>query len=221
MSGPKAWNPERASWRTAIQPKLVRSVNTTSSSAEMGRTAAHTTSSFNCPITSPVGSHINDGGPTKKPSAPSPVQRSNTYALLTLRLAQQQRERRAGCSGSDGSKLDDVTVIIASCVEGMEDEVVRDAFRRRKVRMELAPGYAEGRNAERTTSNATTWAKSDASDCTTKTTEGSRERMIYDTGGSRTPRAAWYPFFDDINAISSKHKIGARNRPLRALKTAG
>ena len=45
---------------------------------------------------------------------------------------------------ADGSKLEDATEIIASCAEDMhtlwEDEVVQELLRRRRIRLELAPG---------------------------------------------------------------------------------
>ena len=49
-----------------------------------------------------------------------------------------------GSGGTDGSKLEDATEIIASCAEDMkalwEDATVRDVLKRRRIRMELAPG---------------------------------------------------------------------------------
>ena len=44
----------------------------------------------------------------------------------------------------DGNRLEDATEIIASCAEDMhtlwEDEVVQELLRRRRIRLELAPG---------------------------------------------------------------------------------
>lgn len=215
-----------------IQLNLVRSINTILDvlSTEMGKTGAHPTSPmsspFARPVTSPASTNSShESSPTNEASTPSPVQFSNTHALLKLRLAPLRRveadlkqligaasdevpetpgiglwgngsgshahppddenaaapfeagsvgRRRPSeyyvrsnatwreavlsayhringhetegrvSNGSDGSKLDDATEIIASCADDMqalwEDDVVRDVLRRRKIRMELAPG---------------------------------------------------------------------------------
>ncbi|KAI0699036.1 G-alpha-domain-containing protein [Cerioporus squamosus] len=140
------------------------------------------------------------------------------------KISRNDDPARAG-GAADGEKLEDATEIIASCAEDMHalwsDEVVQDLLRRRRIRMELAPGFflndilrIAARDYEPTDDdivrarlrtvgvqeyklvmeNYERPAGPSASDV-------SREWMIYDVGGSRTSRAAWYPYFDDANAI--------------------
>ncbi|RPD53456.1 G-alpha-domain-containing protein [Lentinus tigrinus ALCF2SS1-7] len=126
---------------------------------------------------------------------------------------------------ADGERLEDATDVIASCAEDMhalwKDEVVQELLKRRRIRMELAPGFflndiirIAARDYEPTDDdivrarlrtvgvqeyrlameNYERPVGATASDV-------SRDWMIYDVGGSRTSRAAWYPYFDDANAI--------------------
>ncbi|KAI0366082.1 G-alpha-domain-containing protein [Pilatotrama ljubarskyi] len=128
-------------------------------------------------------------------------------------------------AGADGqATLDDATEIIASCADDMrtlwDDPVVREVLKRRKIRMEQSPGFFLDdimRIAERTyeptdddvvrarlrtlgvQEHRLVMERSGASSLATN--DVAREWMIYDVGGSRTSRAAWFPYFDDANAI--------------------
>ncbi|KAI0360284.1 G-alpha-domain-containing protein [Trametes cingulata] len=129
-----------------------------------------------------------------------------------------------GADAQAQAKLEDATEIIASCAEDMRalwaDPVVREVLRRRKIRMEQSPGFFLddiARIAERTyeptdddvvrarlrtlgvQEHRLVMERSGASSLATN--DVAREWMIYDVGGSRTSRAAWFPYFDDANAI--------------------
>ncbi|PIL26881.1 hypothetical protein GSI_11061 [Ganoderma sinense ZZ0214-1] len=109
---------------------------------------------------------------------------------------------------ADGSKLEDATEIIASCAADMkalwEDQVVLDLLRRRKIRMELSPGFFLD-DIDRITQRDYQPSDQDVVRARLRTigvqeyklvmenydpppaaTEVSREWMIYDVGGSRT-----------------------------------
>ncbi|KAL7283882.1 hypothetical protein ACG7TL_001153 [Trametes sanguinea] len=154
--------------------------------------------------------------------------RSNNSWRDALRSAYQglhgEGDTRAVATLDGQSKLEDATEIIASCAEDMQslwnDPVVRDVLRRRKIRMELMPGFflddiarIAVRNYEPTDDDVVrarlrtlgvqehrlVMERSGVSSLATN--DVSREWMIYDVGGSRTSRAAWFPYFDDANAI--------------------
>ncbi|TFK81584.1 G-alpha-domain-containing protein [Polyporus arcularius HHB13444] len=136
------------------------------------------------------------------------------------RISGNDDPSRAG-GAADGIKLDDATEIIASCAEDMQalwsDEVVQDVLRRRKIRPELAPGFflndilrLAARDYEPTDDDIVRARlrtvgvqeyKIVMESYAPSASDVSREWMIYDVGGSRTSRAAWYPYFDDANAI--------------------
>ncbi|KAH9887394.1 G-alpha-domain-containing protein [Cubamyces lactineus] len=151
--------------------------------------------------------------------------RSNVSWRETLRSAYQglhgdnngQQQSSATLDGQ--SKLEDATEIIASCAEDMQalwsDPVVREVLKRRKIRMEQTPGFFLDDIARIAVRN---YEPSDDDVVRARlrtlgvqehrlvmernaTNDVSREWMIYDVGGSRTSRAAWFPYFDDANAI--------------------
>ncbi|KAI0824950.1 G-alpha-domain-containing protein [Trametes gibbosa] len=154
--------------------------------------------------------------------------RSNQSWRDALRCAYQgfgaggEQQQRAAAVYE--GKLTDATEIIASCADDMialwEDEVVRGILKRLKIRPEQSPGFflddiariaARGyepsdedvvRSRLRTLGvqeHKLVMERSGISALATN--DVSREWMIYDVGGSRTSRAAWFPYFDDANAI--------------------
>ncbi|TBU47929.1 G-alpha-domain-containing protein [Dichomitus squalens] len=153
--------------------------------------------------------------------------RSNDTWRETVRSAYHKlsgnEEAVRGTVVTDGSKLEDATEIIASCADDMkalwEDQVVRDLLKRKRIRMELSPGFFLNdidritqrdyepsdndvvRSRLRTVGVQEYKLVMEKYERSAPTTEVAREWMIYDVGGSRTSRAAWYPYFDDANAI--------------------
>ncbi|KAI8971334.1 G-alpha-domain-containing protein [Trametes punicea] len=156
--------------------------------------------------------------------------RSNTSWREALRSAYQGLHGESNgelhpTATLDGqSKLEDATEIIASCAEDMQalwtDPVVQQVLKRRKVRMEQSPGFflddiprIAVRNYEPSDDDVVrarlrtlgvqehrlVMERNGVPSLATN--DVSREWMIYDVGGSRTSRAAWFPYFDDANAI--------------------
>ncbi|KAI0324728.1 G-alpha-domain-containing protein [Cubamyces sp. BRFM 1775] len=155
--------------------------------------------------------------------------RSNVSWRETLRSAYQglhgDSEQQLSSASLDGqSKLEDATEIIASCAEDMQalwtDPVVREVLKRRKIRMEQTPGFflddiarIAVRDYEPSDDDVVrarlrtlgvqehrlVMERNGVSSLATN--DVAREWMIYDVGGSRTSRAAWFPYFDDANAI--------------------
>ncbi|KAI0634650.1 G-alpha-domain-containing protein [Trametes polyzona] len=156
--------------------------------------------------------------------------RSNHSWRDALRSAYQglgsANDRATAAATADGqAKLADANDVIASCAEDMqalwEDAVVQELLRRRKIRMELSPGFfldniprIASRNYEPSDDDIVrarlrtlgvqehrlVMERSHGMS-SLATNDISREWLIYDVGGSRTSRAAWFPFFDDANAI--------------------
>ncbi|KAH9930402.1 G-alpha-domain-containing protein [Epithele typhae] len=152
--------------------------------------------------------------------------RANAAWRDVLKSASGRRGEESGTerTGLPTERLESAKEIIASCAEDMlalwADCAVRELLRRRRIKMELAPGFflddiarIAQRDYEPTDGDIVrarlrtvgvqeyklTMEKYGASRA--PTTEVGRDWMIYDVGGSRTARAAWYPFFDDANAI--------------------
>ncbi|KAI1784642.1 G-alpha-domain-containing protein [Ganoderma leucocontextum] len=160
-----------------------------------------------------------DGTARRRPTEFS-VRANNTWREAVrsayYRIAGSEDSARAT---ADGSKLENATEIIASCAEDMialwQDPVVRDLLNRRKIRMELSGGFFLN-DIDRITQRDYQPSDNDVVRSRLRTigvqeyklvmesyaaTEVSREWMIYDVGGSRTSRGAWFPFFDDAHAI--------------------
>ncbi|KAI0830330.1 G-alpha-domain-containing protein [Trametes gibbosa] len=107
--------------------------------------------------------------------------------------------------------------IIAGCAEDMKtiwnDPAVREMLIRKGVRMEATPGFFLNdidriavRDYEPTDSDVVrarlrTLGVQEHRIKFTKGPAAGSEWYIYDVGGSRTQRYAWYPYFDDCDAI--------------------
>lgn len=115
------------------------------------------------------------------------------------------------------SKDDEITEVIAGCHEDMvalwEDSVIKDMLARRKTRMEESPGFFLA-DAERIAARNYQPTDDDIIRARLRTVgvqeykfvfENGRtvgqEWRLYDVGGTRSSRAAWYPYFDDVDAI--------------------
>ncbi|KAH9948058.1 G-alpha-domain-containing protein [Amylocystis lapponica] len=138
------------------------------------------------------------------------------------------RRNRSGSGGAVGpcargtpDELADTTKVIAGCKDDMvalwNDEVVRAMLRRRRIRLEETPGFFLD-DIERIASRTYEPSDDDVVRARLRTLGVqeynivfenqkpsdmlmSKEWTIYDVGGSRTSRAAWLPYFEDINAI--------------------
>ncbi|GLB44538.1 putative G protein alpha subunit [Lyophyllum shimeji] len=112
---------------------------------------------------------------------------------------------------------DEITEIIASCKDDIkelwEDPVVTEMLNRRKVRLEDSPGFFLN-DADRLATRNYQPTDDDVIRARLRTLGVQEYRFIfdhgrtvgqewrlYDVGGTRSSRAAWYPYFDDVDAI--------------------
>ncbi|KAL0952601.1 hypothetical protein HGRIS_006856 [Hohenbuehelia grisea] len=123
-----------------------------------------------------------------------------------------------GSNGRTKKDIDEeVTEVIAGCREDMrtlwEDRVVREMLARRKVRIEDAPGFFLN-DADRIATRTYEPTDDDVIRARLRTLGVQEYRFVFDSGrtvgqtwhmfdvgGTRSSRAAWYPYFDDVDAI--------------------
>ncbi|EIW56415.1 G-alpha-domain-containing protein [Trametes versicolor FP-101664 SS1] len=107
--------------------------------------------------------------------------------------------------------------IIAGCAEDMKaiwhDPVIREMLGRKGIRMEVTPGFFlndidriavrdyEPTNDDVVRARLRTLGVQEHRIKFNKGPAAGSEWCIYDVGGSRTQRIAWYPYFDDCDAI--------------------
>ncbi|CDO77487.1 hypothetical protein BN946_scf184902.g21 [Trametes cinnabarina] len=118
-------------------------------------------------------------------------------------------------SEGQGARYQDAQVretadIIAGCAEDMkaiwEDQTVREMLGRKGIRMETTPGLIAVRDYQPTDDDVVrarlrTLGVQEHRIRFDKGPAAGSEWCIYDVGGSRTQRIAWYPYFDDCDAI--------------------
>ncbi|KAI0717210.1 G-alpha-domain-containing protein [Cerioporus squamosus] len=137
-----------------------------------------------------------------------------------------QQPRRSSVSrfSEAQSELEDVepnveqaSEVIAACAEDMYtlwmDPVVRAVLDRRGMRPEEGPGFFlndvkriamwdyQPSDDDVVRARLRTMGVQEHRFIFEKGSEAGREWLIYDVGGARSLRHAWYPYFDDINAI--------------------
>lgn len=109
--------------------------------------------------------------------------------------------------------------VLTSCAEDIKalwaDDVVQEMLRRRKLRLDLLPGFfLHERDVNRIARRDYTPSDDDVVRSRLRTLGVQEHRILfetgpaagtewclYDVGGSRTQRAAWFPYFDDCDAI--------------------
>ncbi|KDQ49993.1 hypothetical protein JAAARDRAFT_63399 [Jaapia argillacea MUCL 33604] len=166
----------------------------------------------------------------ESPSAPltaSPFDspRRPEFCVRSWKGALERNDHVKSATSSRGSNLghgnsldsDEATDVIAECREDMkalwQDEIVRHLLGSRKMRMENSAGFFLN-DIDRIATRSYSPNDDDVVRARLRTLgvqehrltfeegpETGREWVIYDVGGSRTMRAAWVPFFDDVNAI--------------------
>ncbi|KAF9529163.1 guanine nucleotide binding protein, alpha subunit [Crepidotus variabilis] len=117
----------------------------------------------------------------------------------------------------DRDPEEDIAELLAECREDIkklwEDNTIREVLNRRKVRLEDAPGFFIN-DADRIASREYQPTDDDVIRARLRTlgvqeykfifdhgrTMG-QEWRLYDVGGTRSSRGAWYPYFDDVDAI--------------------
>lgn len=141
--------------------------------------------------------------------------RANSTWKLNLKAF--DRQAQGAMQRSKESRARDTAEIIAGCAEDMraiwEDPTVRQMLRRRKVRMEAASGFFlndveriaqrdyQPSNDDIVRARLRTLGVQEYRINFEKGPAAGSEWCLYDVGGSRTQRAAWFPYFDDCDAI--------------------
>ncbi|KAF8970665.1 guanine nucleotide binding protein, alpha subunit [Flammula alnicola] len=112
---------------------------------------------------------------------------------------------------------EDIVEVIASCRQDIkalwEDDIVGEMLNRRKIRLEDAPGFFIN-DTERLATRDYQPTDDDVIRARLRTLGVQEYRFIfdhgrtmgqewrlYDVGGTRSSRGAWYPYFDDVDAI--------------------
>uniref|UniRef100_A0A8H7XMK7 Guanine nucleotide-binding protein alpha-4 subunit n=1 Tax=Psilocybe cubensis TaxID=181762 RepID=A0A8H7XMK7_PSICU len=120
-------------------------------------------------------------------------------------------------NGKPKNEEEDIVDIIASCRDDIkalwDDDIVRETLSRRKVRLEDAPGFFIT-DAERIANRDYQPTDDDVIRARLRTLGVQEYRFIfdhgrtmgqewrlYDVGGTRNSRSAWYSYFDDVDAI--------------------
>ncbi|KZT18573.1 G-alpha-domain-containing protein [Neolentinus lepideus HHB14362 ss-1] len=133
------------------------------------------------------------------------------------------RSPKTSSIGHSSLESDDATDVIAECREDIkalwEDHIVKQVLKRRKVRVEESAGFFLNdidriavhsynptdedvmRARLRTVGIQEHHMTLDEGESRVSRPEFGRDWIIYDVGGCRTQRAAWVPYFEDVNAI--------------------
>jgi guanine nucleotide-binding protein subunit alpha len=126
----------------------------------------------------------------------------------------QERGRRRGAESPDS---DDATGVIAGCRQDIKalwaDPIVHDLLAKRKIRLADSADFFLG-EVDRIATRTYDPSDDDIVRARLRTVGVQEHRLkfeggpvtggewaIYDVGGSRTSRAAWLPYFDDVTAI--------------------
>ncbi|KAI9058714.1 G-alpha-domain-containing protein [Trametes sanguinea] len=171
------WEAERASWRMVIQLNLIRGINSILDllAEEIAGGPAPALAGD-----SDVSDDEGMGPSAYPPRTGSMLHFTGKHRLLKLRLAplrtvQRDLEMRIGIQAGANPFLNDIDRIAVRDYQPTDDDVVRARLRTlgvQEYRIKFNKGPATG-----------------------------SEWYIYDVGGSRTQRIAWYPYFDDCDAI--------------------
>ncbi|CAL1698353.1 unnamed protein product [Somion occarium] len=159
--------------------------------------------------------------PKSKPKSQEVFVRSSGWKT-TLRAANGRRSSDARHEAGSVRRTTEVdarraTEVIASCGDDIktlwEDETVQEMLKRRRVRLDDTPGFFLA-DIDRIARRDYVPSDNDVMRARLRTLgvqehkihfqEGPAAGMdwiIYDVGGSRTQRPAWFPYFDDCDAI--------------------
>ncbi|KAF8889105.1 guanine nucleotide binding protein, alpha subunit [Infundibulicybe gibba] len=135
----------------------------------------------------------------------------------TLRSTRTESPNAGSARRKSKDKDDEISEVIASCREDIkaiwEDPLIQEMLTRRKARLEDSPGFFLN-DTERIATQTYQPTDDDVIRARLRTlgvqeykfifdhgrTIG-QEWRIYDVGGTRSSRGAWYPYFDDVDAI--------------------
>ncbi|KAH9945654.1 G-alpha-domain-containing protein [Amylocystis lapponica] len=139
--------------------------------------------------------------------------RSPSPGACVAPAADDEQERE----GQSAPNVQSAAEAVASCAEDMAalwaDADVQAALARRRIQLEESPGFFLN-DVKRVAARGYEPSDDDVVRARLRTmgvqeyrfvfehgSETGREWLIYDVGGARSLRHAWYPYFDDINAI--------------------
>ncbi|OBZ74732.1 Guanine nucleotide-binding protein alpha-1 subunit [Grifola frondosa] len=171
-----------------------------------------------------IGLSASDEAYSSPPSSPVIGQKERRHQEFFVRSTSgwkgQTHNRRLSELGGRKSKeaLNRETIeIIAGCADDMkaiwEDISIRDMLHRRGIRMEATPGFFlndidriatrhyEPSDGDIVRARLRTLGVQEYKIKFDKGSAAGSEWCLYDVGGSRTQRPAWYPYFDDCDAI--------------------
>ncbi|TFK90902.1 G-protein alpha subunit [Polyporus arcularius HHB13444] len=155
------------------------------------------------------------------PGSPTmgPAQRKQEFFVRSSTSWKHNRSASEAAGGrrSKESQMRETADILAGCADDMkaiwQDTTVREMLLRKGIRMETTPGFFLN-DIDRIASREYQPSDNDVVRARLRTlgvqehkikfTKGpaaGSEWCIYDVGGSRTQRIAWYPYFDDCDAI--------------------
>ncbi|KAI9448616.1 guanine nucleotide binding protein, alpha subunit [Lactarius psammicola] len=149
-------------------------------------------------------------------------------ALERFRARPQEAQESARAADARVRKAAEVTEVVVGCAEDMkalwEDNAVREMLRRKKVRMEEEPGFFLN-DIERIATRDYEPSDNDVIRARLRTLgvqeysfwveQTGHEWLMYDVGGTRSSRAHWYPYFDDMEAIIFLAPISSFDERLR------
>jgi len=149
-------------------------------------------------------------------------------ALERFRIRPQDAHEDARAADARVRKAAEVTEVVVGCAEDMkalwEDAAVQGMLRRKKIRMEEAPGFFLN-DIERIATRNYEPSDDDVIRARLRTLgvqeysfwveQAGHEWLMYDVGGTRSSRAHWYPYFDDMDAIIFLAPISSFDERLR------
>ncbi|EIM79929.1 G-alpha-domain-containing protein [Stereum hirsutum FP-91666 SS1] len=163
------------------------------------------------------------------------VVRSRNGWKGALRLGGDEDERERGERGKGGKRgrderSEETMGVISGCGEDIRalwaDPIVQEVLAKRGVKMEDQPGFFLD-EVDRIATRDYEPSDDDVVKARLRTTgvqeyhflfekgsEAGREWIMYDVGGARSYRSAWYPYFMDVNAIIFLAPISVFDEPL-------
>ncbi|KAI0248951.1 G-alpha-domain-containing protein [Lactifluus subvellereus] len=149
-------------------------------------------------------------------------------ALERFRARPQDAQETARAADARVRKAAEVTEVVVGCADDMkalwEDGVVQEMLRRKKIRMEEEPGFFLN-DIERIAAREYEPSDNDVIRARLRTLgvqeysfwveQAGHDWLMYDVGGTRSSRAHWYPYFDDMDAIIFLAPISSFDERLR------
>ncbi|KAH7925059.1 guanine nucleotide binding protein, alpha subunit [Leucogyrophana mollusca] len=171
-----------------------------------------------------LGANPTESRPSSRGGSPSPTDALKPPQEFSVRswnlrnVLQAPRLDRSKRTGKqDGVDLNDVTEVIAGCKDDMvalwTDGIVREVLSRRRIKLDDSATFFLGQ-LPRLSDRGYVPTDEDILRARLRTvdiqehelqmggdSDGRQNWIIYDVGGSRTQRAAWLPYFDQVNAV--------------------